>query len=87
MFWRIWLACVIGVLLCSAGTSIFYYAHEHQPTLGADPWAVRLLSRTTYERLHYGGLALFTVGGLTLAVALFLIVRDPRRSSSSPLAE
>jgi hypothetical protein len=75
VFWRIWSSFVVGVILCSAGGWVFYYAHEHQPTPQADPMAVRLLSAEAYEWWHWVGIALIALGAVALVWMIVLIFR------------
>jgi hypothetical protein len=71
------LTFVCGSTLCGAGGWAFIYAHYHDPTPQVDPEAVsNLLSHTNYDLLHYGGIALMTVGVLLVLLAMYRGVRN-----------
>jgi hypothetical protein len=82
VFWRIWSSFVVGVIFCSAGGLAFYYAHENQPSPGADPMAGRLLSPEAYERWHWGGIALMALGAVALVWMFVLMIRPESRQIS-----
>jgi len=67
---------LFGVVLLGAGSWAFIYAHYHDPTPGADPMAVHLLSHPAYERLHYGGIGLLALAVLLIVAALVSGVRS-----------
>jgi hypothetical protein len=66
-----------GLAVVLAGIVAFAYAHDHDPTPGADPEAVRLISRGAYERLHYGGIAAIAAGTLLMLAALAAVLAKP----------
>jgi hypothetical protein len=65
-----------GLGLAIAGGISFVYAHDHDPRPEADPMAVHLLSRTAYERLHYGGIVAMLVGMVLMLVGLVAVIRS-----------
>ncbi len=65
-----------GAVLFGAGSWAFLYARYHDPTPGADPMAVHLLSHPAYERLHYGGIGLLALAALLIAGAVVSWVRS-----------
>jgi hypothetical protein len=70
------LTYVGGCILGGAGGWAFIYAHYHDPTPEADPEAVKLLSHSHYELLHYGGIALMAIGVLLVLLAMYRGVRN-----------
>lgn len=72
----------VGLALAVAGFVSFVYAHDHDPTPEADPMAVRLLSRTAYERLHYGGIVAMLAGAVLLLVGLVAVVHSTRHTDA-----
>ena len=70
------IALLGGLALFGGGGWAFVYAHYHDPTPEADPEAVRLLSPTHYDLLHYGGMALMASGVLLVLWAMLRAVRS-----------
>jgi hypothetical protein len=74
-----------GLALAIAGWIAFAYAHDHEPTPEADPIAVHLISRTAYERLHYGGIFAMVAGAALMVIGLAAVFWSTRRRETSGL--
>lgn len=66
-----------GVALALGGFVSLVYAHDHKPTPGADPMAVRLLSSSGYEWWHFAGAGAMVIGAVLMAVGLAVVWRNP----------
>jgi hypothetical protein len=70
------LTFVCGSVLGGVGGWAFIYAHYHDPTPEADPEAIKVLSHSNYDLLHYGGIALMAIGVLLVLLAMYRGVRN-----------
>ena len=59
------------MLMFVVGFPAFVYAHYHAPGPEVDPMAVKVLSPTAYDLLHYGGIGLMIVAAALFVSALW----------------